>query len=265
MTSRDIALAEATGGPGPHDARVQRRQRRLDSPRQGARGAGDHRSLSASLHAHRRMPAHVRRQLQNEPSFARTETCRRLHRRPGRRHDRRDLHRPRAARAGKENARARSSPVRHRRPGDRIGPGGHAANRARPSRLVAGVGQDDNQSGPHPGHRQRHAANRRRCRRDRHRSGRALDGRSHEVSFQERQHTVRGLEAPRPRRYGHRRRPDQVSIQRRTRNPPAGESRVRRCFRSRSRRLWPIASVFVHRLHEAGYRSAWKQRRTAWR
>ena len=56
-----------------------------------------------------------------------------------RRHDRRDLHRPRPARAGKEDARAGPGPVRHRGAGNRAGTGRHAPDRAGPSRLAHGA------------------------------------------------------------------------------------------------------------------------------
>ena len=45
----------------------------------------------------------------------------------------------------------------------------HAADRAGPSRLAHGAGQADDQPGPHPGPEERDAPHRRRCRRDDHR------------------------------------------------------------------------------------------------
>ena len=86
----------------------------------------------------------------------RTQARRRgLHRRAGRRHDRRDLHRPRAACAGKENARARPGPVRHRGAGNVLG-AGRSRSLIEPGHLdwPTRPGQDDDQPGPHSGHQQ---------------------------------------------------------------------------------------------------------------
>ncbi len=125
MTGRDIALAEATGGR-IHIMHVSTAGSIDIIRRAKSRGrAGDDRSLPPPLLAHRRVAAQIRLELQNEPAAAQPPPCRRLHRRPGRRHDRRDLHRPRPARGRKENARARSGPLRHRRPGNRRGAGRH--------------------------------------------------------------------------------------------------------------------------------------------
>ena len=71
MTSRDIALAEATGGR-MHMMHVSTAGsvdliRRAKAPRR----ARHDRSLPAPLHADRRMPADVRLELQDEPAAAR--------------------------------------------------------------------------------------------------------------------------------------------------------------------------------------------------
>ncbi len=95
MTGRDMALAEATGGSDPHHARLEFRQRRHHPPGEGPRRAGHDRSLPAPFHAHRRVPAEVRLELQNEPAAARPAACRGLHRGTQGRHDRRHRDRPR--------------------------------------------------------------------------------------------------------------------------------------------------------------------------
>ena len=60
--------------PAAHHARLDRRQRRPDSPGQEPRRARHDRSLPAPLHADRRVPAHVRLELQDEPAAARPAT-----------------------------------------------------------------------------------------------------------------------------------------------------------------------------------------------
>ena len=138
MVSRDIALAEATGGrlhvmhvSTANSVETLRRAKRRGRARHG-------RGHAAPLHAHRRVPPHVRFQLQDEPAAAEPgstsrrsspgwPTARSTHRQ-----------RPRPARQGKEDAGARPGPLRHRRPGNFAGAGGHEADRARPSRLARG-------------------------------------------------------------------------------------------------------------------------------
>ena len=87
----------------------------------------------------------------------------------------------------------------------------HQADRARPPRLARGDSQDVAQSGPDPGPQQGHACDRRRRRRDDHRSEGPLDGRSGAVPLQEHQHALCRLGADRPGRRGDRRRAGEVS------------------------------------------------------
>ena len=70
MVGRDIRLAEATGGR-LHILHVSTAGSvELDPPGQGARRARHGRGLPAPLHADRRVPAHVRLELQDEPAAA---------------------------------------------------------------------------------------------------------------------------------------------------------------------------------------------------
>ena len=138
MTSRDIALAEATGGR-LHIMHVStRRQRRADPPRQAPRRAR-HRPRSA-------------RTTSRSPTSACGRSTRNFKMSPplrGQKHVEACIagledgtidvictdHAPHAPR--EEDAGAGPGPVRHRRPGDGAGPGRHAADRAGPSRLAA--------------------------------------------------------------------------------------------------------------------------------
>ena len=72
------------------------------------------------------------------------------------------------------------------------------------------LGKMTHQPGPDPGHRQGNAADRRRRRRDDHRPEGPLDGRPGEVPLQEQQHALCRLGAERPGRHGDRRRPGEV-------------------------------------------------------
>ena len=213
MTGRDIALAEATGGrihimhvssAGSVDI-IRRAKRR--GVRVTTEVCPHHFTLTDES------PADVRLELQDEPAAARPAARRRLHRRPGRRHDRRDLHRPRPARASKRRC---ASSIRRRSASSgletALGLVVTQADRAGPSRLADGAGQDDDQPGARSW-----ASTKERCAVGADADvtiidpGRALDGRSDAVPLQEREHAVRRLEAARPGRHGDRRRTDQVS------------------------------------------------------
>ena len=69
------------------------------------------------------------------------------------------------------------------------------ADRAGPSRLADGARQDDDQPGPHPGHRQRHARRRRRRRRHDHRPRSPAGPSIPPIPLQEHQHALRRLAA----------------------------------------------------------------------
>ena len=84
--------------------------------------------------------------------------------------------------AGKEDARDRPGPVRHRRPGDLDPDHGDELDRARPSDLARGDAQADDQRRAASGDSQGDTARRRRCRRHDHRPGRVA-GRSTRRSF----------------------------------------------------------------------------------
>ena len=137
MTSRDIALADATGGR-IHIMHVSSAGS-VDLIRR-AKGRGVRVTTEVCPH-HFTLTDECLRTFDSNykmsPPLRAPEARRRLHRRAGRRHDRRDLHRPRPARAGKEDAGARPGPVRHRRAGDGAGPGRDATDRAGPPRLAA--------------------------------------------------------------------------------------------------------------------------------
>ena len=68
-----------------------------------------------------------------------------------------DRQRSRPARQGEEDAGTRSGPLRHRGAGNVAGPGDYQADRAGPSRLARGDPQNVAQPGPNPGHPQGHA------------------------------------------------------------------------------------------------------------
>ena len=155
-------LASLVLGPAGHSRRGRRRD---DQPRHRP-GRGHRRAAAHHARLHRRQ----RRRHPRGPSaatsgspprprphhFTLTDECLRtfdsnykmnpplrgrehveaVHRRPGRRHDRRDRQRPRPARQGKEDAGARPGPVRHRGPGDLARAGHHQADRAGPPRLA---------------------------------------------------------------------------------------------------------------------------------
>ena len=115
MTSRDIALAEATGGrlhimhvSTINSVDALRRAKSRDVRRDG-------RGHAAPLHADRRVPPHVRLELQDEPAAAGPGARRGRDRRAGRRHDRRDRQRSRPARQGEEDAGVGPGPLRRRR------------------------------------------------------------------------------------------------------------------------------------------------------
>ena len=182
MTSRDIALAEATGGrlhvmhvstANSVDALRRAKQRGV---RVTAEAAPHHFTLTdeslRTFDANYKMNPPLRSQEHVAAVIAGladgTIDVDRL--------------RPRPAREGKEDAGARPGPVRDRRPGNFLGAGDHATDRARPPRLADGPAEDDHQPRPGPRHPQGHAANRRRRRRDDHRPEGPLDGRSRRSS-----------------------------------------------------------------------------------
>ena len=102
-----------------------------------------------------------------------------------RRHDRLHRHRPRAARAGEENARARPGSVRDPRARDGRWLGGDAADRARPAWLAAVGGGDEHAARRDPRHQPRHPPA--RCPRRHHAdsSDAFLAGRCPVLCFQE--------------------------------------------------------------------------------
>ena len=136
MTSRDIALAEATGGR-LHIMHVST-SNSVDALRR-AKSRGVRVTAEATPH-HFTLTDEclrtLRRELQDESAAARPGTRRCGDRRTDRRHDRRDRQRSRPARQGKEDAGTRPGPLRHRRPGNVARAGHHEADRAGPSRLA---------------------------------------------------------------------------------------------------------------------------------
>ena len=106
MVYRDIALAELTGGR-LHILHVSTAGS-VELIRRGkaARRPRHRRGVPAPLHADRRVPAHLRQQLQDDPAAAHRGRRAGGDRRAEGRHARRHRHRPRAARAGEEDARA---------------------------------------------------------------------------------------------------------------------------------------------------------------
>ena len=102
VVARDLAMARATRRPDAHVPPLERAGGRADPSRQGRRRAGHGGGDAPPPRVHRRRPRGVRHELQGEPSAAdgggsRGVACRRR-----RRHDRRDRHRPCAARGGGE-------------------------------------------------------------------------------------------------------------------------------------------------------------------
>ena len=113
-------------------------------------------------------------------------------RRPQGRHPRRHCQRSFAAGPGEEEPGTGPGSLRRHRPGDAAADLHHGPDRAGPSDLAAVPGKADDQPGPHPRHRSRHA-----CKPGKDADvtiidpSALLDDRPGEISFEEPQHAVR--------------------------------------------------------------------------
>ncbi len=176
MISRDISLAEATGGR-LHIMHLSTAGGVESLRRARARGV----RVTAEVTPHHftltdECAPFLRFQLQDEPATTGQGARRDDHRRARRRYDRLHRLRSRPAFQGKEDARVGPGPLRHHRAGDFVGLGGNHAHPARSSRLALSDRQDDDQSGADFEPQEGHLANWRRRRHHGHRPGRPLEG-----------------------------------------------------------------------------------------
>ena len=142
MTSRDIALAEATGGR-LHIMHVSTEQQRRCLRRAKSRGVRV--TAEATPHHFTLTDESLRTfdaNFKMNPPLRGQRTRRGGDRRTDRRHDRRHRQRSCPARQRKEDAGTRPGPLRHRRPGNVACPGHYQTDRAGPPRLADGDPQN---------------------------------------------------------------------------------------------------------------------------